>query len=180
MTYWINSSNPLNYDSLSADFPTTPGSLNETYNDIDNEYSENYVYKLNPDGSSLEYSTLFGGTGDEYGLTISVDLNNNMYVTGRTSSLDFPTTSGVLNGTLNTSDGDFAYKISADGSSLIYSTYINEHIDASIDSEGNLYLLESKYNTTINPPYNDYDICVSKLNNDGSTYLLHIIWWNGL
>ena len=50
-----------------------------------------FVTKFNPTGSALVYSTYLGGSGDDQGYGIAVDSSGNAYVTGLTSSTDFPT-----------------------------------------------------------------------------------------
>jgi len=50
-----------------------------------------FVAKLNAAGSALVYSTYLGGSGSDAGLGIAVDSSGNAYVTGATSSTDFPT-----------------------------------------------------------------------------------------
>jgi hypothetical protein len=49
-----------------------------------------FVAKLNPDGSSLSFSTYLGGSNDDGAYAIAVDSANNAYATGYTESLDFP------------------------------------------------------------------------------------------
>ena len=53
-----------------------------------------FVTKLSPSGSALEFSTYLGGTQTEDGLGIDVDDTGHSYLTGQTSSLDFPATTG--------------------------------------------------------------------------------------
>jgi hypothetical protein len=59
-------------------------------------YSDVFVTKLSPSGFRLLYSTYLGGGGSDYGNAIAVDASGNAYVTGRTSSTDFPLTPGRL------------------------------------------------------------------------------------
>jgi hypothetical protein len=89
------------------------------------------VAKLGPTGA-LVYSRTFGGALVETstGHAIAVDGSGHIYVVGTTSAADFPTTPGAFQtvrcadvwGGL-TSDG-FAMKVSPDGSSLVYSTFL--------------------------------------------------------
>jgi hypothetical protein len=59
------------------------------------------VTKLNASGSALAYSTFLGGTSVEEGLDIAVDGRGRAYVTGFTSSPDYPTTRGAFDRTVN-------------------------------------------------------------------------------
>jgi hypothetical protein len=73
---------------------------------------------------SVTYATYLGGTAEDDGNAIAIDGSGNAYVTGQTQSTNFPTTAGVLQ-TTNAGGSDvFVTKISADGSTLVYSTYI--------------------------------------------------------
>ncbi|MFX1533142.1 MAG: SBBP repeat-containing protein, partial [Promethearchaeota archaeon] len=109
------------YDAV-MDFPTTPGAVNETHNG----HWDVFVCKLSADGSSLLYSTLLGGSGDDLGLGLAVDSVNNVYVTGETEDavMNFPTTLDAINETHNGGVDVFVCKLSADGSSLLYSTLL--------------------------------------------------------
>jgi hypothetical protein len=85
-----------------------------------------FVAKLNAEGSALVYSTYLGGSGDESAGpegVIAVDGAGNAYVTGSTTSSDFPTAS-PLQGTLNGPSDAFVTKLNAAGSALVYSTYL--------------------------------------------------------
>jgi hypothetical protein len=83
-----------------------------------------FVTKLDVSGSALLYADYFGGTsGDDYPYSIAVDSNGNAYVTGLAYSSDFsvlnayqPNLAGYANA--------FLTKFSADGSSLVYSTFL--------------------------------------------------------
>src|SRR5258708_39012176 len=72
----------------STDFPVTAGALQTTNLGGGNDA---FVAKLNPEGSALVYSTYLGGTGYDTGSGIALDNGGNAYVTGSTSSSDFPT-----------------------------------------------------------------------------------------
>ena len=85
-----------------------------------------FVAKLDPSGSGLAYSTYLGGSGDDYGHGVAVDGSGSAYVTGWTGSTNFPVV-GAFQAAKGgaTSDVDaFVAKLSPDGSTLVYSTYL--------------------------------------------------------
>lgn len=85
-----------------------------------------FVSKLSSDGSSLLYSTYLGGSLDDFGYGIAVDLDGSAYITGNTLSRDFPTRQAYqAHASGGTKLGDvFVARLSPAGSSLIYSTYL--------------------------------------------------------
>ncbi len=127
----------------STDFPTTPGAFQITSGgDIDA-----FVTKLNPTGSALVYSTYLGGSGSEgsEGFLIAVDSADNAYVTGETTSTNFPTTPGAFQTTLSGSNDAFVTKLNPTGSALVYSTYLGgSSFEGSegiaVDFAGNAYV----------------------------------------
>ncbi len=84
-----------------------------------------FVTKLDPTGSMLLYSTYLGGSGTEDGVGIAVDTAGSAYVTGSTSSSDFPTTTGAFQTNFGGGPSDaFVAKLDPTGSMLVYSTYL--------------------------------------------------------
>ena len=111
----------------SSDFPTTAGTYSRTLKDIGAFFGggDVFVSKLNPDGTSLIYSTYIGGSNYDDGRAIAVDASGNVYITGSTLSSDFPVVNGlqpVFGGSLNLDA--FVTKLNPSGSALIYSTYL--------------------------------------------------------
>jgi hypothetical protein len=105
------------------DFPTTLGAFQRTRNG----QTDAVVVKLNATGSALVYSTYLGGGSTEHGEGIAIDADGNAYLTGRTSSGDFPTTPGAFQRTKASgpsSHAAFATKLNPAGSALVYSTYL--------------------------------------------------------
>jgi Beta-propeller repeat len=93
----------------------------------------------------LSYSTYLGGGGDEQGNLIAVDGAGNAYLTGRTASLDFPTTAGADSSLGGTQDA-FVTKLNATGSALVYSTYLggsglDDGETLAIDANSNAYVI---------------------------------------
>jgi len=82
-------------------------------------YDMRYPLVIDP---VLSYSTYLGGSQDERGSGIAVDAAGAMYITGETASVDFPTMNPLqpLRGSVDA----FVTKLTADGSALVYSTYL--------------------------------------------------------
>src|SRR5438876_782482 len=111
----------------SSDFPTTAGAFQTTFGGDVFGGGDAFVTKLNPTGSALVYSTYLGGSGHEAGHGIAVDAAGNAYMTGYTSSTNFPTTAGAFQptyGGASYSSNAFVTKLNAAGSALVYSTYL--------------------------------------------------------
>ncbi|NLI00191.1 MAG: hypothetical protein GX446_11965, partial [Chthonomonadales bacterium] len=106
--------------SDSSNLPVTSNAYDQTHNGGDDVF----VAKLSPDGSTIVYCTYLGGSGRDYALSLAVDARGCAYVTGRTESRDFPTTPGALQPVYGGSYDVYVTKLSPDGSSLVYSTYI--------------------------------------------------------
>jgi hypothetical protein len=126
--------------NTSTFFPTTPGAYDRTYSGL----GDVFVSKLSASGTTLLWSTFLGGTAlqFDYGYAVDMDPSNNPVVTGYTRSEDFPVTPGAYDTQYNGEADVFVSKLSADGSSLLWSTFIGgpQHdigYDIDHDSEGN-------------------------------------------
>jgi hypothetical protein len=86
--------------------------------------SDAIVVKLNAAGSAIFYSVYLGGSADEWGLAIAVDGLGQAYVTGRTTSTNFPVVGGFQTTLGDTSGDAFITKINAAGNAFLYSTYL--------------------------------------------------------
>ena len=149
--------------------------------------SDAFVAKLDSTGSELIYSTYLGGSGNDVGLGIALDAAESVYLSGSSSSTDFPTTSAFQPQLSGENDG-FVTKFNSAGSALIYSTYLGGSGGDSaraiaVDDAGNSYL-SGRTDSTNFPLANalqpfgggDEDAFVAKLNSTGaqliySTYL---------
>jgi hypothetical protein len=112
-----------------------------------------FVAKLGPTGT-IVYATYLGGDGNDWGLDIAVDRKGNVYITGETSSVDFPvirTLQAAIRGgdpkTEGSCGGDDAFlaKLDPSGSVLLYGTYLggsryDTATSVAVDPEGNVYL----------------------------------------
>jgi len=140
-----------------------------------------FVVKLNASGNALVFGTYLGGSGSDTGYGIAVDASGNSYVTGDTTSLAFPAT-GFQKGLKGTQSA-FVSKVSADGSRLVYSTYLGgagtDHGAAiAVDTTDSAYVTGSTFSTDF-PVANAFqvfnaggqDAFVSKLSADGNSLL---------
>jgi hypothetical protein len=140
-----------------------------------------FVLKLSPAGNSLAYSTYLGGSLSDSGNGIAVDAAGAAYVVGDATSLNFPA-SGWQRANHGGQDA-FVAKLSADGSRLVYSTYLggssNDHGAAiAVDAAGTAWVAGSTWSTDF-PVTNAFqsasgggqDAFVARLSADGDTLL---------
>jgi hypothetical protein len=167
----------------SSDYPTKPGAYDTEHN---GSYDV-FVSRLNSDLSSLLSSTLIGGASEDVGLSIALDGSGGVYVTGKTYSPDYPTTSGAYQKahTDNNDSEVFVSRLNSDLSALSASTFIGGEFDDSgnsiaLDASGNVYVAgetaSANYPTTPCNAYDathngGYDVFVSKLNSGLDTLL---------
>lgn len=86
--------------------------------------SDMAINKYNPDGTQLMFSTYLGGGGDDLPHSMITDVSGNLYVLGSTNSTNYPTTSGCIQATLGGQTDICISRFSADGSTMIASTYL--------------------------------------------------------
>jgi murein DD-endopeptidase MepM/ murein hydrolase activator NlpD len=128
--------------TLSSDFPATPGAWDGSLEG----YSDAFVAQINLAGSGLVYATYLGGSGGDNGLGIAVDSGGNAYVTGETTSPDFPAIPGAGDGSYGGGGRDaFIAKLNPAGSGLVYATYLGGDGDdqgsgIAVDSGGNVHV----------------------------------------
>jgi hypothetical protein len=84
---------------------------------------------LNAAGSKLTYSTYLGGSNDDAAFYVAVDGLNRIYLTGSTSSTNFPTKNPIQPAFGGGTYDSFIVKLNAAGSALVYSTYLGGNGD---------------------------------------------------
>ena len=82
-----------------------------------------YVAKLNAQGTAYLYTVYLGGSGEDSAWCIAVDEEGAAYVAGYTNSTDFPVVNAFQPQFGGSMDA-FVTKVSPDGTSLVYSTYL--------------------------------------------------------
>ncbi len=104
-----------------------------------------FITKFNPAGSAIVYSTYLGGTQQNQGNAIAVNAAGEAYVTGWTESPDFPIVNAIQSKYISLSEMVFVTKLSADGSTLLYSTFLGGNSPSfgnaiAVDGSGNAFL----------------------------------------
>jgi len=104
-----------------ASFPTTPGAFQTSSVDA----WAGFVTKMNAQGTGLAFSTYLGGTGSaDMVQAVVLGPDGSITVAGVTDNLDFPVTPGSYDHSLGGLSDAFVSRLTADGSTLIFSTYI--------------------------------------------------------
>ena len=137
----------------SSNFPVSAGAFQQTN---PAGWYKGFVAKLNSTGSALLYSTYLGGSGGfDQSRAIALDSAGNAYVTGDTSSADFPTKNPLqplhaddLGGSTSGYRDAFVTKLNATGTALVYSTYLGGSNDdigfgITVDAAGNAFVAGS-------------------------------------
>jgi len=124
----------------STDFPTVGGVQRELAGSADA-----FVSKLSADGSTLLFSTYLGGEGEDEALDIATDATGGAWVTGRTRGAGFPTTYGARQPESGGMSDAFIGRLSPDGSTLLYASYLggkgeDEGNAIGVDGLGNVHL----------------------------------------
>ena len=157
----------------SLNFPATNAvqSLNGGGNDV-------FVAKLSPAGNALMYCTYLGGTADDRASGIAIDAQGSAYITGSTTSHDFPVRS-ALQSKLAGYRNAFVVKLNPAGNSLVYSTFVGGNASDSangiaVDASGAAYIVgdTTSYNFPSTgyqrSPHGGQDAFIAKLSGDGS------------
>ncbi len=145
-------------DTLSADFPVTPGAAQPKFGggasaEGYGAYGDAFLAKIDPTGTKILFATYWGGASSDVAYALAVDTAGNAYLAGATSSLDFPVTAGAFqtkyagpapDPTAPNPAGDaFIAKFSSTGAPL-WSTYwggasADVASALSLDAPGNVY-----------------------------------------
>jgi hypothetical protein len=138
-----------------------------------------FVVKVSPTGAGLIYATYIGGRGDDRAAAIAVDASGEAYVTGATSSANFPLAAAVRT-LLGGSKAAFVSKLNATGNTLLFSTYLGGSTydigtAIAVDATGHAYIAGDTQSTDF-PVIGafqaviggGFDAFVTKLNSNGT------------
>jgi len=149
-------------DTASANFPLAQPAQSKFGGRIaaigSPNFGDAFVAKLDPTGSRLIYSTFLGGSAPDIAFGLVIDAGGNAYVTGATSSADFPTTQGAYQTQYAGpaadplepfAEGDaFVAKYSPQGllrwSTLLGGSGLDSAAAIALDAAGNVYIAGSQ------------------------------------
>ncbi|MBZ5603942.1 MAG: SBBP repeat-containing protein, partial [Acidobacteriia bacterium] len=146
----------------SADLKVTQNAAQTAYagGTFDRATGDGFVAKYSSTGT-LVYLTYIGGKSDDLATAVAADSAGNAYVTGYTNSTDFPVTANAFQKTYAGSAGNtasklgdaFVVKISPDGSTLVYATYLGGASDdigfgIAVDGAGSAFVTGTTLSTT--------------------------------
>jgi len=158
----------------SSGFPVTKGAVQTKFGGA---FSNGFITKLNPAGSKLDYSTYLGGDGPascyteaggsqaDHATGIAIDSAGDAYVTGCTSSKNFPTTKGAFENKCEGCEAGyasaFAAKLNPTGTELLYSTFLGGNgldfgYGIAVDSSDHAYITGSTTSTNLTVLSNAY------------------------
>ncbi|MGY5875920.1 MAG: SBBP repeat-containing protein [Candidatus Thorarchaeota archaeon] len=140
-------------ETMSANYPTTAGALNDTYSGSE----DTMLTILSNNGSELIYSSYIGGTGRDWGGATNIDSEGNIILTGPTKSTDFPVLNALNPEFPGVSQNTFAMKFASNGT-LLFSTFVGATLnelfwDATLDEKDNIVFI----GTTNSDDYPLYD-----------------------
>ena len=164
--------------SQSADYPVTVGA----YDITPNGSTDVVVTSFDSTGTTINWASYLGGSAADSGLAVAVDGSNAVYVASQTQSGDFPTSPGAYDTSLTGSADVAVSKLTSNGSTLAYSTYLggsgnNDYARSiAIDGSGNAVVAASTdssnwpttagaFDTSFNGGYDAY---VTKVNATGT------------
>ncbi|HKC87065.1 MAG TPA: SBBP repeat-containing protein [Blastocatellia bacterium] len=139
--------------TASNNFPTA-NAFKATYSGGSND---GFVTKYKADGSAVEYSTYLGGQSDDQIFALTIDKGGSVWVTGSTSSSDFPVVNSLQQFDFNDA---FVTRFNAAGKQLLFSTFLGGRFDSDIgraiavDAMSNVYVAGITYSfdfTQLNP-----------------------------
>jgi hypothetical protein len=153
--------------TTSANFPRTNGPSYKGVFDV-------FITKLNPSGNSLIFSTLIGGTDNDSAQSMALDSSNNIYVSGISSSTDYPTTAGAFQTTAPSNQEAIVTKLNASGDTILYSTYfggpgLNNGARLALDASGDIYLVGSTRSTAFPTTSGAFQSLLSPSSTPGAT-----------
>ncbi|MBK8910976.1 MAG: T9SS type A sorting domain-containing protein [Chlorobi bacterium] len=164
--------------TTSPDFPATPGTYDQTYND--SYHTDLFIARIGSDGG-VRFASFLGGEEMDRGYAVATNGAGEIFVTGETASANFPTTATVADNTHNGNADAFLARLDSTGAQLLNSGFIGGEQDdvgynIAIGPDGNPYLCGSTRSDSFPTTFlsadtvfnGNTDAFVVRFNNDGS------------
>ncbi|MBU0756010.1 MAG: SBBP repeat-containing protein [Planctomycetes bacterium] len=107
-------------DCSRASFPTTPGVYDTSFNNL----RDAFISRFDPELTTLKASTFIGGNRNDYGNSLVIDTQGNVYLAGDTNSTNFPTNPACHDPTHNGNTDVYVAKFDGSLSSLLAVTFL--------------------------------------------------------
>ncbi len=164
--------------AFNVGYPTSLGAYDPSFNGVPGGgITDVVITRYDSTGSNLIYSTYIGGNSTETCHSLIATENNELYLYGATSSLNFPSDSNSFDNTFNggipvyyTSNGSnftngtdiYVAKLSSNGGTLLGSTYLGGSLNDGVNSTTSL-----NYDTLMNNYGDQYrgEIMLDQYNN---------------
>ena len=146
---------------------TTPGAVQATFGGV----MDAYVFRMDPQLSTMLWATYFGGPGVDSGFGVQVSGTGDVYITGGTTSTTLPAAGSPAFASFNGGAADgYIARFSPDGSTLLGRTYLgtagfDQSYFVQLDTNNDVYVVGQ---TT-----GSYPISPGKYNNANATQFLH-------
>lgn len=128
-------------DTPDTQFFTTPGSFMPSYQGGN---ADLYLMGLDPQASTVRYSTFLGGAGMELPAFVNANLAGEAIIGGYTYSANYPSTPGSFSPTFQSWNGTdtFLTQLNSSGTSLVFSTFFKRALpfSANFDSKNDIYV----------------------------------------
>ncbi len=147
------------------------------YNTTPAGYTDIFITKLNPAGSSILYMSVIGSNDSDYALAIDTDAQGNAVVTGSTYAANFPTLNALFPTPPEYWNDSILFKLNGTGN-LVYSTYLPLNVfdakdNLAVDGGGNAYVVGTLRG--VEDPAGNYlmdQIGLYKVSSNGSSVLM--------
>ena len=150
--------------TTSTNFPNTVANLVSNQNFVTNNLTgsfttNSFLVELTNSAAGVPgivHSAVFGGLASDIPSGIALDAADNVYITGATTSTNFPATCAVATPQATNSGGNdvFVFVVKSDWSGLLYSTYLGGALDdygnaIAVDAAGNAYVTGQTFSSAV-------------------------------
>jgi len=150
-------------ETISTDLPTTAGVVQATCGTDGNcnasggnVFDDAYIFAIDANLAAYKYVTYYGGNKVDDALGIAADSSGDAFITGNTSSSDFPTAGTPFQSSLAGTQNAFVVELNPTGTAALYGTYLGGNgtdfgLGITLDGVGNAYVTGQTSSTQTAP-----------------------------